>query len=1120
MKTIIASISDLHLSGKDTHNTLSALEWAIDDMNRRGVDLLLFAGDIFDKPNVGDRYHTVATLRDLMRAKIKKANFKMHAISGQHDYIGGGEKSAINLLSDDMTVSSSIKPTLHFLPGDGEIPRVATIDFPWQYKTDLLEKDEISKSNSDELFYERCLQNARISMDMHDYSQTFTILLGHCIVLGSMVGKKMLRGKFSFTAEQLMSIGTDHIILGDIHKRQGFYNGAFTQRSFGEAGNPCGYRITEIDGKEILDDFFVEVPCKKFYIKTSEEFLQDSAAGKYTEEDEFMVKDFAPPSDGLIPIDLPDNVRFHKISDPEEIRREEVKSNTMHGQFLEFMEVNGEKPDSERVVFASNLLDEILKDTNLVEQSISGSLERINRIRLQNIGPHADLDFVVPDGLTGISGINGVGKTFLLGSIMGVLFGEIPTYPNKIKNRITQGYIGDALAEVEFVSSGNIYKAERKFYASTSSVTQEAWLHKWDRENNKWVAEVRGAEKDFIEKVENLVGKQDQILASTFASQMLDNDLTDMLGKKAGMTFWHELLGLSKYQEIFDVAHKQFTSADSDLKNAIRNAQSIKEEMDAEEDYAKLKSQTSANIEVLKKTREKQKAEWDAHLKEKDGLTAEISTVSAQFSEKEKKEAELFRLQSNLRSMRNDIEMQRRTLSMEAFFLKEQRAHNQSIEDRKELQRMKDAYNEAKSQRDKYDSEFQRMKTEIDKREAKLQNELKAAQKQIDVLTKKIKMSETAACYGNDCSSCGNLFEKCVFVEDARFAVSEKEGLIEEETRIQEALEKRSYITEAEILRGKQLRVLLRQELPEKPDEKVIGRNEVIFHRTKTADAELARITEIKVYVSKVEIQISEAEVKITDLQKEILKFSGETKILDDLRGKKAKVENLIKISQSEHDRTNDEIIDLEKELSRLEVKEKQSAERKDKYLALQKEVEAINLKKEALSLLEKAFGYKGIPQFLIASALPRVQEIVTEILEKLDDPYSIWFITQRETGSGKSKKMKEDFDIILEDHRGSRPLAEYSGGQKQMARLVIRLAIAIYKAEALGGSYKVYVGDEIFTNMNAENSMLTMEVLQSIKGWFNQILIISHNDDYLRSMDQFFEVYAEGYLTKIRQIN
>ena len=146
---------------------------------------------------------------------------------------------------------------------------------------------------------------------------------------------------------------------------------------------------------------------------------------------------------------------------------------------------------------------------------------------------------------------------------------------------------------------------------------------------------------------------------------------------------------------------------------------------------------------------------------------------------------------------------------------------------------------------------------------------------------------------------------------------------------------------------------------------------------------------------------------------------------------------------------------------------------------------------------LERAFGKDGVPALLIEQALPQIETKANDLLDRLSDGrMSIRFATQAEYKDKKRDDLKETLDIQISDGAGLRDYEMFSGGERFRVDFAIRLALSEVLAQRKGARLQTLVIDEGFGSQDTQGRQRLIEAINTVRGDFAKILVITHLDE------------------------
>ena len=185
----------------------------------------------------------------------------------------------------------------------------------------------------------------------------------------------------------------------------------------------------------------------------------------------------------------------------------------------------------------------------------------------------------------------------------------------------------------------------------------------------------------------------------------------------------------------------------------------------------------------------------------------------------------------------------------------------------------------------------------------------------------------------------------------------------------------------------------------------------------------------------------------------------------------------------------------LKKNLDNLAKKEKQRKELSAELAQKEKE-------KNIFSILQEAFGIKGIQSLLIENAVPQLEEQANNILGKLTQNQMAFEIrTQKQR---INKNITETLEIAISDSQGEvRDYESFSGGEKFRIDLSLRIALSKLLSMQTGHGLKLLVIDEGFGTQDEDGLDAIIDSIHRITGEFEKIVLVTH----LEKLKDAFEV-------------
>lgn len=244
----IALISDSHfVEGPRFDECLRVHDWIADDVGRRGVDLILHGGDVFDRrSSVRER----AAVADWLQC------LAMHApvviVRGNHDQ--PGDLELFQRLESYHPIRVLERPGVHTITGPRGEWEIGVAGLPWPSRAALaahlgVDSRELLEQGARQAL-EGVLLGLRQQLERIDGPR---ILLAHAQVVGAKTstGQPLVGCDLEVTVGDLATAGADVIALGHVHRPQewfgpAIYAGSPYRTSFGEI-EPKGYVLFELD---------------------------------------------------------------------------------------------------------------------------------------------------------------------------------------------------------------------------------------------------------------------------------------------------------------------------------------------------------------------------------------------------------------------------------------------------------------------------------------------------------------------------------------------------------------------------------------------------------------------------------------------------------------------------------------------------------------------------------------------------------------------------------------------------------------------------------------------------------------------------------------------------------
>lgn len=149
------------------------------------------------------------------------------------------------------------------------------------------------------------------------------------------------------------------------------------------------------------------------------------------------------------------------------------------------------------------------------------------------------------------------------------------------------------------------------------------------------------------------------------------------------------------------------------------------------------------------------------------------------------------------------------------------------------------------------------------------------------------------------------------------------------------------------------------------------------------------------------------------------------------------------------------------------------------------------------LTLLKMALGPKGAKALKIDSAGPAISQLANELLAECFGPKFTILIKTQKSLIKDDAEVREclEFSIIDNGTGDVSPVEQKSGGEQQLIREVISLALCIYQRKQTGADLRTVIRDEACSALTEENTARYVAMLEKACeiGGFDQVFFVSH---------------------------
>ena len=689
----------------------------------------------------------------------------------------------------------------------------------------------------------------------------------------------------------------------------------------------------------------------------------------------------------------------------------------------------------------------------------------LKSLKLKNFRKFKDSLIEFPDGVTGVVGLNGAGKSTIFEAIAWVLYGSVAarTSADQIKRENAE-HSDPCRVELGFIFGDDKYRVIREMSGKSLATSASATI------NGKLVANGAEIVSKFIQKKLGMDFKS--FYTSIFAKQKELNALSSMNASERRPLILR-MLGIDALDDIIkeikfdkrnkdavidglgqDLVDKNGRNKTDVYQNEIKNLEQKKDDLDL------LLKKSTENITIAKKEVEALERRYANAKKESEKIQKnkeKLTEKKTLFESMEKLREEIKQLQSKIKDRQQSIEKQQK--KNEVF-------KNLEVE----IKTTESNLSKAEDATETIIKKIERKKTLI--------KSIEEAVTDIDSKRKKIEKIGSDA----KCPTCervlGDQYTALIhkFDEEKQKKDKEKESFLKTLKTEQNEYERLS--REQRALQKK--RNYLQTQLREKE--------------------------RIDTTIKNVLTEINREEKEIEDKEKQLMKIGKVEFNLNEYESVKRRVETLrkeldssLKTFQEKKDRLNKAKIDLVKkesdkksvlqEIKNLQQKIKELEEFKKRIKEEKKNVQHLSMLNEIMS---------SFRTYLISQIRPTLSLYASELFDQLTD------------GKYSEIELDENYNLIVYDNGVPHNIERFSGGEEDLANLCIRLAISEVITEKAGSVFNFIILDEIFGSQDNIRKQNIIKALSSFSSKFRQIFLITHIEEIKNFMENAITVLEE----------
>jgi exonuclease SbcC len=792
---------------------------------------------------------------------------------------------------------------------------------------------------------------------------------------------------------------------------------------------------------------------------------------------------------------------------------------------------------------------------------------RISYFELKNYRRFKELKLQFPDGIIGILGLNGVGKTTVIEAIAWALFGnvdEVVRTSRESVRRSTAGQNEVCSALLEFELGGQEYRIVREM--GGKSLTMRADLSC----KEKRLAE---GDKPVRNMVEKLIGMDHKsFFTSVFARQKELNALQNVAAGERKKVVLRMLR--------IDGVDTVLTLVRADRKDALSRIEGAEKTLITEDGRERQKVLTERIPELdtifetaskeLTTVEEREKlatVEFEAVKKRRDELKKDVDAYNSSASDLKAKQTQIGEMRKREKSISTRITETNTKLTRLPQLEKEEHSWQETSQKKEAHDREKAKYDKARMIQQEIASD--------EREEARRLEELAKARTSVGSVQDVVSRIDEVEKAKSDCQTqaaqiSGRIGELRAVMAERREASNKDQKKLEEiraagkqglcptcERTLEDAYELlvnklTGSASDAQKAAAEASTSINSLEAERKA---LTSRLEALGKKRLTLDQELKKMNQLETTVQGMESELGKVRIRLAQRKKALVEL-GEIKFSDaeqerlakeharlkqvhdeflEIRSLKAQTEHYARdledaqnaiakgIGEEEQFKSIVETLEPKKNMYDLTIKELD--EKTVKLNSIKDTVRKLSTSKDrAHSELERA--RKEIAEIArvrktiekdrkAAEELALLEDIVVNFKDHLIGRIApvLSELTSKGLESmteGKYTRVEldENYEMQIDDQGTSYPIDRFSGGESDLANLSLRLAISRIIADRTGATpINFLILDEIFGSQDPNRKRSVMTALSHLSSQFRQIFLITHIEDIKDSMNYVIRV-------------
>jgi len=675
----------------------------------------------------------------------------------------------------------------------------------------------------------------------------------------------------------------------------------------------------------------------------------------------------------------------------------------------------------------------------------------LKSLKLKNFRKFEDSLIDFPDGVTGVIGLNGAGKSTIFEAIAWTLYGPVAarTPADQIKREGTS-HSDPCRIELEFLFGDDKYRVVRDMTGKSLTASASATV------NGKLAANGAEVVSKFIQKKLGMDFKS--FYTSIFAKQKELNALSTMNPSERRPLILR-MLGIGAMDDVITeirsdlkdkrnlIGRYETDLVDEQGKNRVEKFQNEIQELEKKkEEITNLIKQIKKDILEIEKESSQSKKKCDAKKIEYEKILEKKDQQDERkilFDKKKRLEEELKNLKEKIKERQEKIRKQKTELK-----------NFEKID--QELRNLEKRQNDNNENLENILKKFEQKKILIDRTNKDIK-EIQQKKSEIEKIGPSAKCPTCERVLGKQYNKLLDNFGNEILKKNNEISSLQKDiGKVEEErerlSREKQALQKKNNYLQSQWRERERI------------DTTINDLTEEIKKEERDLENKNSELKKIGPVEFKEEIYVT-IKKKVDESYK---KYQTSLNELNEIRSKLEKQKLSQAGKEGEKNLVIQQIKNFQKKIEELE-----------KLIKKMKEEKKIV---QHLSILNEIMA--SFRTHLISQIRPTLSRYASELFNQLTD------------GKYSEIELDENYNLIVYDDGSGYNIERFSGGEEDLANLCIRLAISEVITERAGSVFNFIILDEIFGSQDNIRRQNIIKALNSFSSKFRQIFLITHIED------------------------